>query len=97
MGSAKNTPSTPNPILGNRIVKGTMIITFLNREKNIALFLHLRAVKIVCPVACPVMKTKPKKYNNRECVPVATISILFVNMEIIAPGYSRTMIHAMAV
>ena len=37
IGSAKNTPITPNaPMLGRSMVSGTTIIIFLKSEKNIA-------------------------------------------------------------
>ena len=38
IGYAKNTPTTPNPILGKNIVSGTTINAFRRSEKKIACF-----------------------------------------------------------
>lgn len=40
IGSAKNTPFTPNPIIGNNKVNGTTITTFRNKEKKTALLAY---------------------------------------------------------
>ena len=45
-GSARNTPFTPNPRTGKSKVKGTTIIIFRRREKNIARFAQPRDVKV---------------------------------------------------
>ena len=43
IGSAKNTPLTPNPNIGSKIVSGTTIIAFLNSEKNTAFLAYPKA------------------------------------------------------
>ena len=62
IGSDKNTPMTPKPILGRIITSGTTIMAFLKSEKNIACFEYPSAVKVDCPVNMKAINTNPKKY-----------------------------------
>ena len=61
MGSAMNTPFTPNPKRGSRMVSGTTMMIFRNSEKNTACFAFPRPTKVLCPVNWKAMKKKPKK------------------------------------
>ena len=61
IASAMYTPLTPKPILGSNTVSGTTMMTLRNKEKKIALFVHLKAVKVDCPALCPAMKANAKK------------------------------------
>ena len=97
IGSARNTPSTPNPSPGNKSVSGTTMITFLNSEKKMARFQQRIAVNAVCPPIWNAINTKPKKYRNNECVPLLIISASFVKTDISALGNISTSIQATSV
>ena len=68
IGSAINTPITPNTD-GRNTVRGITIIAFLSNEKNTALLAQPRAVKVDWPENINAMKKKPKKYECSAGVP----------------------------
>lgn len=83
IGSARKTPSTPYPNLGNKIVSGTTIITFLNNEKKMACFAYPNAWKVDCPQNWKAMKQNPKKYIFKAFGPfestVASLVKIFIS------------------
>ena len=61
IGSAKNTPFTPKPIIGSKIVSGNTINAFRSREKNTAFFANPSAWNTDCPANCSDIRKNPKK------------------------------------
>ena len=61
IGSAKNTPLTPNPTIGKTNTSGATINAFLKSEKNIAFFAKPRAWNAICPENWNDIKKNPKK------------------------------------
>ena len=81
IGSAQNTPSTPNPILGKSMVSGATITAFRSSEKNMACFEYPSAVKADCPVNWNAIKKNPKKYNFKALVPASSMAGSSVKIE----------------
>jgi hypothetical protein len=62
IGSARKTPSTPRfDRRGRRIVRGTTMTIFLNKEKKIACLAFPRDWNTVCPENWSAIMKKPKK------------------------------------
>lgn len=78
-GSARNTPSVPNPIAGSKMVSGITIITFRNREKKTACFDLPKATNVDCPANWSAIMKIPKKYSLMAGTPFPSNSGSLLN------------------
>ena len=95
MGSARNTPVTPNPpTWGSRRVRGTTMMILRRMEKKMACRDRPSPTNTDWAEICRAIMKKPKKYRCMAGAPASRRAGLLLNTDMSCRGKRNTTSHA---